>query len=183
MVFPEKPDFFDLNELECRLFAPRIAFQKLLQTPGGRQLKIQGNIVNVPADVTQTVSTLPRLQSPTATIKVNLKRELHYRSSTLSLNVRPHKVVEAAKWLVSNTTLYRVEGIAFDNDCINKYCLESIQDETDYNDDILQSNQDEKHVSCNETSPKLDNKHELSEGEEVTDTLFTATDFGTAKYP
>ena len=27
MAFPVKPDFFDLNELECTLLAPRIAFQ------------------------------------------------------------------------------------------------------------------------------------------------------------
>jgi len=73
MVFPDKPDFFDLNELECRLLAPRIAFQKLMQARRGKQLKILGNIVNVPADVSHTVSMLPRLQSQTATIKVNLK--------------------------------------------------------------------------------------------------------------
>ena len=36
MVFPDKPDFFDLNELECRLLAPRIAFQKLMQAPRGK---------------------------------------------------------------------------------------------------------------------------------------------------
>ena len=71
MVFPEKPEFFDLNELECRLLAPRIAFQKLTQVPRGRQLKLHGNIVNVPADVIHTVSMLPRLQSQTGTIKVN----------------------------------------------------------------------------------------------------------------
>ena len=74
MVFPEKPEFFDLNELECRLLAPRIAFQKLMQAPRGRQLKVHGNIVNVPADVTHTVSLLPRLQSHTGTIKVNLQK-------------------------------------------------------------------------------------------------------------
>ena len=90
MVFPPKPAFFDLNELECRLLAPRIAFQKLMQAPRGRQLKIHGNIVNVPADVTHTVSMLPRLPSETGTIKVNLKRKLQYKSSALSLNVRPH---------------------------------------------------------------------------------------------
>lgn len=55
MVFPEKPTFFDLNELECRLLAPRIAFQKLMQAPRGKQLKIHGNVVNVPADVCSTV--------------------------------------------------------------------------------------------------------------------------------
>ena len=110
MVFPEKPEFFDLNELECRLLAaPRIAFQKLMQAPRGRQLKLHGNIVNVPADVTHTVSTLPRLQRQTGKIKVNLKRKLQYKSSALSLNVRPHKVAQAAKWLIDNTNLYRDE--------------------------------------------------------------------------
>lgn len=97
MGFPMKPEFFDLNKLECRLLAPRIAFQKLIQAPQGRQLKIHGNIVNVPADVTHTVTMLPQLHSQTATIKVNLKHKLQYKSSALSLNVRPDKVVQAAK--------------------------------------------------------------------------------------
>ena len=35
MLFPVKPKFFDLNELECRLLAPRLAFQKILQAPRG----------------------------------------------------------------------------------------------------------------------------------------------------
>ena len=56
MQFPEKPSFFDLKELECRLIAPRLAFQKIFQAPRGGQLKITGNIVNVPADVNSTVS-------------------------------------------------------------------------------------------------------------------------------
>ena len=74
MTFPDKPDFFDLNELECRLLAPRIAFQKLMQAPRGRQIKIHGNIVNAPANVIHTVNMLLGLQNQTATIKVNLKR-------------------------------------------------------------------------------------------------------------
>ena len=48
MSFPAKPDFFYLNELECRMLAPRLAFQKLLQAPRGNQFKIKGNVVNVP---------------------------------------------------------------------------------------------------------------------------------------
>lgn len=59
MKFPNKPAFFDLNELEYRLLAPRLAFQKLMQAPRGKQFKINGNIVNVPADVTNSVSLLP----------------------------------------------------------------------------------------------------------------------------
>ena len=92
MQFPHKPPFFDLNELECRLIALRIAFQKLMQAPRGKQLKIRGNIVNVPADVSSTVGMLPRLPEETATIKVNLKRRLQYKSSALSLTVRQIKL-------------------------------------------------------------------------------------------
>ena len=121
MVFPPKPAFFDLNELECRLLSTRIAFQKLMQAPRGRQLKIHGNIVNVPADVTHTVSILPRSPSETGTIKVNLKRKLQYKSSALSLNVRPHKVVEAADWLMTNSSLYKDEGISFNPQWVNQY--------------------------------------------------------------
>ena len=51
MKFPNKPALFDLNELEYRLLAPRLAFQKLMEAPRGKQFKINGNIVNVPADV------------------------------------------------------------------------------------------------------------------------------------
>ena len=56
MSFPVKPDFFYLNELECRLLAPRLAFQKLMQAPRGNQLKIEGNFVNVPAYVNNMVT-------------------------------------------------------------------------------------------------------------------------------
>ena len=90
MSFSVKPDFFYLNELECRLLAPRLAFQKLMQAPRGNQLKIKGNIVNVPADVNNTVNVLPRLPQESGTVKVQLKRRLQYKSSALSLNERPY---------------------------------------------------------------------------------------------
>jgi hypothetical protein len=88
MKLPEKPNFFDLNELECRLLAPRLAFQKILQAPRGKQFKISGNVVNVPADVTNTINTLPRLPQDTGTIKVQLKRRLQYKSSALSCKTK-----------------------------------------------------------------------------------------------
>ena len=92
-----------------------------MQAPRGRQLKIHGNIVNVPTEVTHTASMLPRLPSETGTIKVNLKRKLQYKSSALSLNVRPHKVVEAADWLMTNSSLYKDEGISFNPQWVNQY--------------------------------------------------------------
>ena len=56
MKFPPKPAFFFyLNELECRLLAPWLPFEKLMQAPRVGQLKINGNIVDVP-DVHTTIS-------------------------------------------------------------------------------------------------------------------------------
>ena len=52
---------------------------------------------------------------------------MQYKSSAMALNVRPYKVIEAAKWLISNSSLHRNEGIAFDNDWLNKYNLEIAQ--------------------------------------------------------
>lgn len=115
MQFPPKPAFFDLNGLECRLLAPRLAFEKLLRAPRGGQLKIYGNVVNVPADVNSTISVLPRLPHGIGTISVNLKRRLQYKGSALSLNVRPHKVLQATHWLLNNNSLYRDEGITLNH--------------------------------------------------------------------
>ena len=97
-----------INELECRLIAPWLAFQKIFQAPRGGQLKITGNVVNVPADANDTVNMLPRLPG---TIKVQLKQRLHYKSSAFSLNIRPHKVMQVAAWLVNTSPLYEGEGI------------------------------------------------------------------------
>ena len=46
------------------------------------------------------------------TIKVQLKCRLQYKSSALSLNIRPHKV-QPANWLASNSRLYQEQRIAF----------------------------------------------------------------------
>ena len=67
--------------------------------------------MNVPADITDTVHILPRVESASGTIKVQLKRKLKNKSSALSLNVRPHKVFQAAKWLSLNSSLYKEEDI------------------------------------------------------------------------
>ena len=78
-----------------------------MQALGGKQFKINGNIVNVPADVAYSVSLLPQLPNEACTIKVNLKRKLQCKSSAFSLNVTPYKVVQAAKWLINNSVLYK----------------------------------------------------------------------------
>ena len=156
MSFPLKPDFFDLNELECRLLAPRLAFQKLMQAPRGKQLKIKGNIVNVPADVNNTVNILPRLPQESGTIKVQLKRRLQYKSSALSLNVRPYKILQAANWLADNSNLYREQGISFSEDRVAS-CNINLQNETE--------SEDNSQASCNEHIIDNSNAEETADKE------------------
>ena len=100
-----------------------------MQAPRGKQLKIHGNVVNVPADVVNTVNLLPRTLSDTSTIKINLKRKLQYRSSAMSLNVRPNKVIEAALW-IRNSELYK-DGVSFDDSWISNYQNELLQQENE----------------------------------------------------
>ena len=185
MSFTVKPDFFDLNELECRLLAPRLAFQKLMQAPRGNQLKIKGNIVNVPADVNNTVNVLPRLPQESGTVKVQLKRRLQYKSSALSLNVRPYKILQAANWLAANSNLYREHGISFSEDRIAR-CNITLQNETGSEDTSQASCNEQISDTCNaertagkETSEIHDDWNEVDAEipAGVTDTMLTATDF------
>ena len=174
MQFPVKPDFFDLNELECRLLAPRLAFQKIMQAPRGKQLKINGNVVNVPADVNSTVNMLPRLPHENGTIKVQLKRRLQYKSTALSLNVRPHKVFQAATWLANTSALYKQEGIL-----INQNWNANFDEQVENSDAELISNA-QIHLTADNANSL--NEDDFSEDEAetpagITDTMLTATDF------
>ena len=146
MQFPRKPFFFDLNELECRLIAPRLAFQKIFQAPRGGQLKITGNVVNVPADVNSTVNMLPRLPDESGTIKVQLKRRLRYKGSAHSLNIRPYKVMQAAAWLVNASPLYEGEGITIDQNW-----LRSLPVTADETCDTIETQNDEDDESTSNT--------------------------------
>ena len=182
-----KPEFFDLNGLECRLVAPRLAFQKLMQAPRERQLKIHGNVVNVPAEVSDTVIMLPRLPSDTGTIKVNLKRKLQYKSSALSLNIKPHKVIQVANCLVSNSSFYKQEGITINQDWLVHCSASYFLDETNTENQKEQLEEIENSSSC-KTKSNINGNVVINSGDQwtedeaeipagVTDTLLSNTDF------
>ena len=117
LAFPPKPVKMDLHQLEWRLLAPRIVFMKIHQAPRGKQYKVIGNVVNVVANIANTVNSLPRTQGNAATIPVKLKRRLKFKHHTVSQNIRPNAVRNAAKWLVKNGPLYRDAGIKYNDIC------------------------------------------------------------------
>ena len=176
MSFPAKPDFFDLNELERRMLAPRLTFEKLLQAPRGNQFKIKGNVVNVPAEVNNTVNMLPQMPQESGTIKVQLKRRLEYKSSALSLNVRPNKSFQAANWLATNSTLYREQGISFSTDTrATSYNTNLSQNESKTGDVSQPNEQISGSEDINQLDDWTEDDAEIPVG--VTDTMLTATDF------
>ena len=115
MKFPAIPEELKLTHLEERLISPRLAFMQLRELPRGGQLNLKGNVVNVPADVNTTVKQLPRMLDERETILVKLKWKLSYKHSVAFETIRPNKVLEAAKWLVENSDLFKNEGIEIDN--------------------------------------------------------------------
>ncbi len=152
-----------LDELECRLIAPRLAFQKIFQAPRGDQLKITGNVVNV--------NMFPRLSHETGTIKVQLKQRLQYKSSALSLNIRPRKVVQAAAWLINTSSLYQEQGITLDENWIASIESESIP--RDHN-----NNSNGPNDQTNSVSPEDDwSEDEVEIPAGITDSMLTAPHF------
>lgn len=83
MGFPPKPPELFITELEERLISPRIPFMQLVVKPRGGQQNLRGNVVNVPSDVTTTVTTLPRTLSDSETVQVKLKRKQSFKHCVL----------------------------------------------------------------------------------------------------
>ena len=81
-------------------------------------------------EVNNTVNMLPRLPQESGTIKVQLKRLLEYMSSSLSLNVRPNKILQAGNWLATNSILYREQRISFSTDRATSYSTNLAQSES-----------------------------------------------------
>ena len=70
-------------------------YANIRELPRGGQLSIHGNVVNVPAHVNSTVSTLLRSVDESQTIPMKLKGRLSYKHHYQFHNVRPTKVLEA----------------------------------------------------------------------------------------
>lgn len=111
MGFPVKPQCLNLTPSEERLISPRILFTQIRELPRGGQLSIHDNVFNVPADVNSTVSTLPGSSDESQTIPIKLKRRLSYKHYYQFQNVRPRKVLKAAKYFVKTSELFQNELI------------------------------------------------------------------------
>lgn len=116
LQFPAIPTHLPrLSVAEWRLLSPRLAFMQIHEAAVGRQLRIHGNVVCVPADVCTTVSNLPRTSSDLETVAIQLKRRSQFQHAFLTSNVRPECVRQVGMYLVENGQLFRNENISFNN--------------------------------------------------------------------
>ena len=77
MEFPAKPECLNLTPLEERLISPCFPFMLIHEPPRGRQLSINGNVINVLADVKSTIDTLSRLINETKTTPTLWQFRIH----------------------------------------------------------------------------------------------------------
>ena len=113
LQFPEKPPSLPvLNMAEWRMLSPRLAFMRIHEAAVGRQLRIHGNVVCVPADVCTAVNMLPRTTSELETVAIQLKRRSQYQHAMLTSNVRPVCIREVGQYL-AQSPLFKQENISF----------------------------------------------------------------------
>lgn len=77
------------------------------------QYKLQGRMVNVPTDVQNSISVLPRLPNETDVIPVLLKRKRIYHSYHISETIQP-RAIKTAVELLKNSEVYKQYNIKID---------------------------------------------------------------------
>ncbi|CAA9997342.1 unnamed protein product, partial [Nesidiocoris tenuis] len=123
LTFPEVPDCVKkLSPLELRMVSPYIPFMQiksLMPNILNAQQSIKGSIVNVPVDVNEMISVLPRNFSNMSTIQIKLKRHIDHKTHYLFETIQPQKVCDAMSELVQ-TPLYVKHGIRVDDSFLLK---------------------------------------------------------------
>ena len=119
LSFPTKPPELSLHALEERLVSLRIPFMSLYSLPRGGQLQMQGSVVNVPVDIAPVIQCLPRTIDDAATVPIQLKRKMVYKSSVWKQNVRPRCVLNALHYLMTKE-LYKESNLNINESWLDK---------------------------------------------------------------
>ena len=109
--WPRKVPELDLMDHEERLICLRIPFMHIQILPSGGQRSLKGNVINVPADIHETIFMLPRHINDQGTVSVKLKRRLCYKAVYQDSNVRPVKILEALQYLKQNSLYYQSSNL------------------------------------------------------------------------
>ena len=124
LKFPEVPSSVrELSDLEERMVAPYTNFMQIRPLKSftlNPQLGVKGSVVNIPIDINEMLTVLPRSFDEMATIQIQLKRKLEHKSNNMFETIRPAKVCEALQYLIS-MPLYRKYDINIDSKYFHLY--------------------------------------------------------------
>ncbi len=102
------------NDMERMTFRKKIPFMKLGALGRGRQWRIQGPCVNVPANLEPVCNLLPRLPNEAMLVPVKLKRRLCYKGHYMYEAIRPSVALAWILWLKQNNPHYSDVEIQLD---------------------------------------------------------------------
>ena len=108
-----------LSPLEERLVSLRLPFCQIRLKGSEQQYSLLGNVVNVPTDVNEVCTILPRPMNNVGTIQVQLMRKMSYQRPYMFETVRPAVLRDAMAYLVS-TDLYKSQGVQLSTEWQNE---------------------------------------------------------------
>ena len=119
--FNYKPNILNLFPLEECYISPIRAFMLIRQLSSGGQYSMYGNVCHIPIEIGKLAHTLPNNLIENDTITVKLKRRLCYKNSVLCENIRPNNIIQALKYLLDNSKLYKQYNINIDKHWLQNF--------------------------------------------------------------
>lgn len=160
LVFPDIPEVLkQLTPMEERLVSPRHVFLKIVRKGQGLgfQHGLVGNVINVPVQINNIVSALPRSTNDDNVITVELRRKLCYRHGRKE-QIRPEYVRRAAQYLV-NCDLFKENAINLNE----SWDVEEVDDNIECTCDggVAKEGEEEETVNPGGTETLLDDNQDV----------------------
>ena len=168
IFWPQKVGDLDIYPHEERLIALRIPFMHIQVLPSGAQKSLRGNIINVPADIHETVNMLPRHLNESNTVTVRLKRRMQYKGVYAEYNVRPIKVLNALQYLKEHSTYYQDSRLSISKDWLTQ-TIEQLQQSANLNNCSDARDDEPENTSAVNDSHENDNTTYDTESESESD--------------
>ena len=162
-----------LNTLEQHLIAQNIAFMKIINLPKGGQNGVIGPCICVPANVAESVQSLPRTQEHEF-IRIKLKCKLSYKGYYEYQFINKQHVEDALNYLRTNNKWYN--DIVIEHEWINPVPEDSNQQNSDcHEEDEDECNSDVDEITDEERlcGVRLDSCMQPADiGQEILDQYF-----------
>ncbi|XP_065942484.1 uncharacterized protein [Magallana gigas] len=124
----------ELNSVERHLVSKIIPFKKMMALPKGGQFGVQGPVVCVPSNVSETVESLPRPGNDNQLIQVKLKRKLAYKGHCDFKFINTQKVRRAIEYLCKTNKYYK--DLKFDETWENPIEMSTADNDDSYEEHV-----------------------------------------------